>query len=118
MKLGVHPWEALKVPMELLLQSRVNLGWEAAPAPPPPHSAHPVHPRELCFCCLAHSWVCPFRECPLGSMIGSSGQVDVSLAVSYPASSPLLSSTQQLPESWGPWAEPCVTDGGQKSVVP
>ena len=88
------PWEAPKLPhgAPLAEQGEPGLGGcsSSSPHPTPPH---PVHPRELRFCCLAHSWVCPLPRVPLGSMIGSSGQVDVSLAVSYPMSSPLLQHT-------------------------
>ena len=84
-------WEALKVPhgATLAAQGEPGLGGcsGSSPHPTPPHLVHPCEPH---FCCLAHSWVCPLLRVPLGSMIGSSGQVDVSLAVSHQEmSSPL-----------------------------
>lgn len=66
-KLGAHPGRLRSCPMELPWQSRVNLGWEAAPAPPltPLRPTLFIHTNSA-FAALHIAGCVPFRECPWG----------------------------------------------------
>lgn len=68
--------------------------------------------------CLGHNWLCPLLWHALGSVIGSTWQVNLFPAPHvrrWPSQGPSSCTVSQL-SPWGSWAKPCMADGRQGSV--